>query len=219
MTENYQPNSINRSFETFDFCGFRFPLFAHSHNCGHPTGIMSERSIELSLANIFLDTTPRDNAIEIGAVTPYYWPYRVLNICDPVDDHPRVNIRASYLDVSFRKKSILSLSTFEHIGQSDYGLPDDPALNRRAFEKLFDEAESFLVTVPGGYNQRMDDYLLGLDMKPKAASLRHLLRVSGNHWVEKANPARSDLRFSYGAYSLMVISRGSFLEKGLGGQA
>lgn len=206
---------MNRSYETFDFCGFRFPLYSHFHNCGHPTGVMSERAIELSLAQVFLDTVPRDATVEIGAVTPYYWPYRVAEICDPVDEHPRVNIRASYIDVCFRHKAILSLSTFEHIGQSDYGLPEDSALNRRAFEKLFAESDRFLITVPGGYNKAMDDYLLGLDCSSLNISIRHLLRIEGNKWIEKANPTRSELRFHFGALSLMVISRATFLEQGI----
>lgn len=212
MKENYQAGAIDRTFEAFDFCGYRFPMFAHHHNCGHPPGAMSERSIELSLASLFLDTAQRDSLVEIGAVTPYYWPHRVKDICDPVDPHPLVNIRASYLDIAFKDKVILSISTFEHIGQRDYGLPENPSLNRQAFEKLFTEAKHFLVTVPGGYNSAMDDYLLGLDSPALNVSVRHLLRVKGNYWVEKKNPLKSDLIFSYGAYSLIVVSRGTFLD-------
>lgn len=212
MKQNYQPDTIERTYGIFEFCGYRFPLFAHHHNCGHPPGTMSERSIELSLASVFLETAQRDSVVEIGAVTPYYWPHRVKDICDPVDPHPLVNMRASYLDIALKDKVVLSLSTFEHIGQSDYGLPENSSLNQQAFEKLFREAEHFLVTVPGGYNLAMDDYLLGLDCVARNVSVRHLIRVKGNHWVEKKNPLKSELVFCYGAYSLMVVSRGTFLD-------
>ena len=140
----------------------------------------------------------------------------MLNICDPGDPHPRVNIRAYYQNVDFQRKSILSLSTFEHIGQDDInpGLFDD-TVNRLAFEKLFDESDCFLVTVPGGYSPGMDNYLLALDQVAQGVSVRHLLRVKGNQWIESPSPSRSELVFRNGAYSLFVVSRGTFLETGL----
>jgi hypothetical protein len=139
-------------YKTFNFAGYRFPYYAHYHNCGHPPDAMSERSLELTLAEVFLETTSRDSVIEVGAVTPYYWPHRVKDICDPTDTHPLVNIRASFLDTDFTKKNILSISTFEHIGRGDYGIPPDQSLNQRSFEKLFTEASSFMITIPGGQN-------------------------------------------------------------------
>ena len=213
MNKNYLPGTIDRSCLTFDFCGFRLPLFPHYHNCGHPPGVMSERSVELSLANVFLDTVSRDTTVEIGAVTPYYWPFRVKNICDPVDTHIRVNIKASFLDVNFDQCSVLSLSTFEHIGQKDYGLPDDSSMNKQAFEKLFVESPRFLITVPGGYNAEMDKYLFALNCQEQGVEINHLVRVQENNWVQSFDAKIEDLKFSYGAYNLIVISRGTFLNK------
>ncbi len=46
--------------KTFDFAGYRFPFYAHSYNCGHPPGAMSERSLELAITDVFLETTSRD---------------------------------------------------------------------------------------------------------------------------------------------------------------
>jgi hypothetical protein len=173
---------------------------------------MSERAVELALANIYLDTTPRESIVEIGAVTPYYWPYRVKDICDPTDEHRLVNIRAGYDQVRFPGKAILSMSTFEHIGQPEYGLAGDPQLNRKAFQKLFAESPNFLVTVPGGFNSIMDDYLLELDAKADGLAVYHLQRMQGNLWGERADVAKPDLRYAYGAYNLFVLSRNSFLE-------
>lgn len=203
--------------KTFDFGGYRFPYFAHHYNCGHPPGAMSERSIEMPLADVYLTMNSRDTVLEIGAVTPYYWPHRVKDICDPGDDHALVNIRASFLDINCTGKNILSISTFEHIGSGEYGLPPDPELNKRAFEKLFSEAKSFLVTVPGGYNGPMDRYLLGLDAASKNVSLRALVRVGGktNDWEQRTNLLASDLKYEYGAYCLIVLSRGTFFETGI----
>lgn len=204
---------ISPKYKTFEFAGLSFPLFAHHHNCGHPPDAMSERSIEMALADVFLATTPRESVVEVGAVTPYYWPYRVKNIADPTDTHPLVNIRANFLDIDCTGKHILSLSTFEHIGAGDYGLPRDPALNIKAFEKLFREAASFLVTVPGGFNPPMDAYLLTLDAKENNISTRALIRVSGNQWEQRTNLSVADLKYQYGSYCLLVISRRSFLDE------
>jgi hypothetical protein len=199
---------------TFNFAGLEFPYFAHHYNCGHPPGAMSERSLELPMADRYLATKPRESVVEVGAVTPYYWPHRVLNVCDPGDGHPLANIKASYLEVDFTGKDILSISTFEHIGSGEYGLPPDPQLNQRAFEKLFREAASFLVTVPGGYNPHMDSYLLSLPVAELGISTRALVRVGGrtNDWEERASLGPGDLHYEYGAYCLIVISKNSFLE-------
>src|SRR4051812_26796604 len=105
----------------FHYRGRRYPGFVHAHNCGWPPAAMTERSVELAVANAWLDEQPGD-IIEIGAVTPYYWPGRIGRIVDPVDTHPRVTDRVSLFDMDFSGQTVLSLSTLEHVGEGDYGL-------------------------------------------------------------------------------------------------
>ncbi len=204
---------IRPSFQTFTLGGATLPLFAHHHNCGHPPDAMSERAVEMPLADLFLATTPRESVVEVGGVTPYYWPYRVLNVIDPGDKHPLVNIRASYLDIDCTGKDILSISTFEHIGAGECGQPLDPPLNARAFAKLFREARSFLVTVPGGYNPVMDQYLMQLNAAENHVNMRALVRVRDNEWEQRSTITPADLRYEYGAYFLFVLTRRSFIER------
>src|SRR6516164_8466087 len=48
--------------------------FAHRYNCGWPDlAWCSERSLELALADTWLELVPPETVTEIGAVTPYYW--------------------------------------------------------------------------------------------------------------------------------------------------
>ena len=80
---------------TFNYSGYNFRHFISHHNCGHPPNRMTERSVGLSLADAFLEFAPRDEVIEIGGVTPYYWPHRVSRVCDPADRHALITIRAT----------------------------------------------------------------------------------------------------------------------------
>ena len=81
---------------TFCFSGKEFNYFYHSYNCGWPPYV-TERSVELALADFWLDHIDPSDVIEIGAVTPYYWPGRVSSIVDPCDSHPAVTLRQSVL--------------------------------------------------------------------------------------------------------------------------
>ena len=94
MSDHKSLNWVNHNI-TFNFLGRVYKLFCHTHNCGWPPFRMTERSVELALADEWLTT--KDNVIEIGAVTPYYWPKRISNVVDPTDSHELVNIKASCL--------------------------------------------------------------------------------------------------------------------------
>jgi len=157
--------------------------------------------------------------IEIGAVTPYYWPRRVPQVIDPFDPHPLVTTRKSLFDIDLSGGSVLSISTLEHVGVNDYGLTVDHALVEKAFRKVFRESPSFLVTVPFGYNETMDRYLFENDLLQDGVVVRYLVRSAhGNDWREETDPARARLPYSRGAElrrtwanCVVVVSRGDFL--------
>ena len=180
---------------TFQFNGREFPYFFHAYNCGWPP-YTSERTVELALADNWLDRQADASVIEIGAVTPYYWPGRVREIVDPFDSHPRVTDRRSLLDVDLRGAQVLSISTFEHIGTGDYASQEAPERVTEAFAKLLAEAAAFLVTVPTGYNPRVDEMLFEPGSWPADVSVGFLVRAADGHWEQ---PAQSELaRQPYG---------------------
>src|SRR5438105_5816243 len=96
---------------TFTLGGTIFEAFAHRYNCGWPhLASHTERSVELAVADRWLDLIPFEDVTEIGAVTPYYWPRRVGDIADPTDTHPLVNRREGIETIDLTGRSVLSIS-------------------------------------------------------------------------------------------------------------
>lgn len=185
--------------QTFRFRGRELPYFFHAYNCGWPP-YTSERTVELALADDWLSRQAGTRVIEIGAVTPYYWPGRIGEIVDPFDPHPRVTDRRSLLDVDLRGTHVLSISTFEHIGTGDYASQESPEKVSEAFAKLLAEAAAFLVTVPTGYNARVDELLFDSSRWPADVSVGFLVRTADGSWEEPAQ--REFARRPYGDEAL-----------------
>jgi hypothetical protein len=55
---------------------------------------------------------------------------------------------------------VISISTIEHIGLAEYGQVADPSLTIEALKKVVDEARTFLLTAPLGYNKILDNYII-----------------------------------------------------------
>jgi hypothetical protein len=201
----------------FTFAGHAYELFVGGHNCGWPPARMTERCVELALAHRWLSGIDRERLLEVGAVTPYYWPYRVPHVLDPFDPHPLVTLRTSILAVDMTARPVLSISTFEHIGRGDYGLEKDPGLVIEALEKVFSQSRRFLLTVPRGFNSTLDAYLIQLPAHSEDIRLGHLVRSeAGNDWREEIDPEKASLPYGRDnvrsdrswANSVAVISRG-----------
>lgn len=209
---------------TFQLAGRTFTAFVSRHNCGWPAHRMTERAVELSLADYWLETVDRARLYEIGAVTPYYWPWRVLNVVDPQDAHPLVTVRQSLFDVDLTARPVLSISTLEHIGTGQYGLTE-PRTSTEAVEKIYRESDQFLLTVPYGYNRDLDVYLTRGDLQPRDVRILYLVRsLSGNDWKATADasalppygdgstepPGRAQPSSRAWANALIILIRGPF---------
>jgi hypothetical protein len=142
--------------------GQHVPLFFHPFNCGDAKVRTTERSVELALAFRWLRLLSGP-AIEVGAVTPYYLDAnseltkKIKRVIDPVDPHLRVTDRCSLFDYNFSGRNVISISTLEHVGTGDYGLSDEDCVH--ACEKLVRDTASCFITVPLGYNQKLDFHL------------------------------------------------------------
>ncbi len=125
--------------EHFTYKGKEFDYIDSTHN----TTRANERCVELALVKNFLET--HNNVVEIGAVSPYYFGEYIHKVYDLEDKHPRAeNVDAS--DMSFKKKDVLCISTVEHFKE-----------NSLIFvERIIKEANSYLITFPLGYNERLD---------------------------------------------------------------
>ena len=118
--------------------------------------INCERAVELPLAFNYLDWVTEQGrvACEIGAVTPYYRPagYEVI---DPCDEY--ASKKAMVEDCDFKGKDVLSISTFEHFGFGDYGMPVVPGQGFYQLRRIVEECQSCFITWPIGYNKAFDN--------------------------------------------------------------
>jgi hypothetical protein len=89
------------------------------YNAPYNHTIQNERCVELLLAFRFIDFH-QSNIFEIGAVSPYY-KKTGHSVIDPTDK--KASIQAFSQDIEINDKNILSISTIEHMGIGDYGLP------------------------------------------------------------------------------------------------
>jgi hypothetical protein len=192
---------------TFQLNGRPVEHFIHRTNTGYPPYRMSERTIELALADIFLTKMRGTRIVEIGAVTPYYWPDRVATIVDPTDDHPAVTDHVGWEDWQPTNETILSISTFEHIGSGDYGLAPDRDELKSAVDKLLKSTCPFLVTYPPGYHAAFDSYIRSLDLEAHGVKIFVWIRPTrGNDWNQVAYRDMTPQRETYGPAWANVVS-------------
>jgi hypothetical protein len=145
----------NKSF--FNYQNEKLNYFFHQYNCGYPPFKCTERIVELSIADCWLNKVD-DVVHEIGCVTSYYWPKRVEHIIDPFDSHPLNLNKKDMFDVDLHNKNVLSISTIEHIGLNQYD-QNSNFTACDAFQKIYTESSSCLVTFPLGYNKLLDNYI------------------------------------------------------------
>lgn len=164
----------------FEFDGKEYVLYEHSYNCGYTNTRMTERSVELALAEEYLHNCKND-VIEVGAVTPYYFfDKKIIEIVDPTDLHERVNARKSLFECDFEGKNVLSISTIEHVGTHDYGMNEEKNVID-ALTKITSEAASCLITAPLGYNVLLDNWIKDNKSNPM---IKIMKRGMNNHWAE-----------------------------------
>ena len=127
--------------------------YNHSYN----NTITNERAVEIPLGFKFLEIFDY-NLIEVGAVMPYYMNtipknYKCL---DPVDKKATIKEYAEKFD--FRDKTVLSISTIEHIGMGQYGLQKGGPTSYEVFNKIYNECKYCLISWPIGFNKELDNY-------------------------------------------------------------
>lgn len=136
---------MNKSIKIFDPS---LILEAAAHN---------ERGIELGMTQKWLNIIP--DIVEVGAVTPYYFPGYTHDIIDPYDPYDKC-IKIDAEQYSFIGRNVLCISTIEHMGTGDYGNKDiDTDKPIRFLQKILAEAKTFLITFPIGSNVHLDMYV------------------------------------------------------------
>lgn len=142
--------------EVFTYRGKSFKLYENHYNCGKVSQRMTDRSLELAMARNWIDNH-RNNIIELGAVTPYYFKGEILEIVDPSDSHRAVTIKDSLFNVNLSQKNVLCISTVEHVGLNDYGYEESKS-SIQAIRFIVKNSKHCLITYPIGYNNELDNW-------------------------------------------------------------
>lgn len=124
------------------------------HPYNNPTH--SERNVELPLAFWFLEKFKNDaaNVIEIGEVTSFYRKPE-HTIYDIAGEQPATILRDA-AEIDYAGKNVLSISTIEHIGTTDYGQTPDLHRLPLVLNKMM-ASKNYLITFAFGYNPQLDE--------------------------------------------------------------
>ena len=123
---------------------------------------LNEREIEIAIGLNWLNENRLD-VIEVGAVMPYYADVS-HEVIDPYDEKATIMDFMENHDLTLM--NVLSISTVEHIGMTDYVekeeltrqyTDEEAAIN--ALKQILNEAENCLVSIPIGYNPCLDKWL------------------------------------------------------------
>ena len=158
-----------------------------------------------------------DRVVEIGAVTPYYWPGRITMVVDHYDPHPLVTHRTSLFGTDLSGLDVLAISTLEHIGVGDYGPVCGEETPVYALEKICRDSRRFLVSIPYGLNPAVDATLFSNHRFPDDVTALCMVRSEqGNDWRESpvraaAIPLGACDRHHHSANSVLIVERGGLL--------
>ncbi len=195
--------------DSFIYKGKKVKLEEAPYNCGFRWHRMTERCFEIAIAKIWLEKNKKD-VVEIGAVSPYYFPNLTHNVCDPADKHSRVNLKTSMFNLDLKNKNVLSISTIEHIGTGQYGVPIDKNESAvLALEKILRESKKCLITFPIGANKDLEKYVFE-DNIPKSVMVSFFVRNSDDNDFKETKDINLVKRTKYGpvgANAVVIIEK------------
>jgi len=163
------------SHRTFAFAGRDLKYFYHRYN----NTTSNERTIEIPIAEQFL--RPGLNTLEVGNVLNHYRPFP-HDVVDKYEVAPGVtNCDIVEYATPQRYDLIVSISTIEHVGWDEATKdPDKPARAIAAMKRLMAPNATMVITVPGGYNPFLDEFL-----KSPACDCRKHYRFQRMSWLNE----------------------------------
>lgn len=165
---------------TFTWWGAELPLLDHAYN----STALNERAVEVPVAASWLEAGGR--TLEVGNVLGHYGVGPARRVVDRYEVALGVE-NVDVFDVAGEYDQIVSVSTLEHVRW------DEP-LERVAGESaaavlhlvgLLAAGGRMLVTVPTGWNEPLDEWLLD---GPEGCVRACTLVREGNGWVQTSKP-------------------------------
>jgi len=178
------PWTLAGSHGDFELDGHRY-LYLYNR---HKFTWLTERAVEVPVAQALVDQHAPDRVLEIGNVLSHYRPQQHL-VVDKYEHAPGV-VNRDVLEVEGLGEFdlIIAVSTLEHVGWDES--PRDPAKAARAvaaLRSLLAPGGRLAITVPIGYNAAFDSALRSGEVPlDRAVALR---RARGTRWREVAPAA------------------------------
>lgn len=172
----------------------------------------NERSIELGLGEWFVNKF-NNKIIEIGDVCPHYSIYQKWDCLDPYGPFKNA-IRKDVMEMSYAGLNCLSLSTFEHFAETEYGNVDKEK-PIKALEKLHAESPNYLITIPIGADRNLENYIKNQAKIKYTFMVRNSKRGEVNNWHQSndinlfdENYLHFDYKLGYygSAYAICIIT-------------
>jgi len=126
---------------------------------------LNERTIEVPIAQRFIESIDSDNVLEIGCVLPHYLDEYSHVVIDKHETFPGVineDIRTWESDNLF--DGAISISTFEHVASDWHEIVKaiDSVMSK------ISEGSRFLLTMPYGFNRHVDLHVHSLETSHNA---------------------------------------------------
>ena len=162
---------------------------------------LNEREIEIAIGLNWLKENRLD-VIEVGAVMPYYTDVS-HEVIDPYDEKATIMDFMENHDLTLM--NVLSISTVEHIGMTDY--VEKEALTRQyadeeaainALKQILNQADNCLVSIPIGYNPCLDEWLSENLEKLNCFGYEKIpMREAGSLWNYYGEVKNIDKQYGY----------------------
>ena len=191
---------------SFTFNGTVFPYFYHKYNATWRT----ERIVEVPIILDWMKRFEGKNILEVGNVLSHYIPIQ-HTVIDKYEKAPNViNSDIVGFQPGCKYDLIVSISTLEHVGFDE--TPQEGTKILHAWENLYGLLNvngTLVVTLPIGYNSKLDQFL-HLNQMPFTHK-KYLKRLTkSNKWGEVAWQDIQDARYGHpfpGANGLVIGTR------------
>ncbi len=160
-----------------------YNYFYHSYN----TTWKNERQVEVPIIWHLVQNSRGKRVLEIGNVLRYYF-HCLHDVVDLYENYPgAINQDIITFHPANKYDLVVSISTFEHIGNND-NEPNDPEkflmAIKNVIENVLAPGGKFILTLPLGQNPDMEGYLMANKINFISLSCLKQIDVKTNEWME-----------------------------------
>ena len=182
------------------------------------TTAINERALEIPIGIRFLNHYPMESVDELGAVMCFYGlqEHRIVDLFEK--DNPAGLVHnVDAMDWDFTGRNVLSLSTVEHIGLSDYDNTDlRPEKAIEVCEKIIAEADNYLISWGLLYHDVLDTWVKEQIAKDRFDWCAYTKDTSEREWTYRGQDMVSfdekykfDSKYKYANSNIFIQNKGA----------